>query len=359
MKSLRTIIVFAIVILTASVVRADMPDGRRQNKMMDAINRYEGQRQEAVRQISTPAAGGQYSSGGAVSAGYDERLARKTFEFEGGYEDYRYKYEETVGGEHFMDLKSPHYRGFFGALTYAPPNPGEFVADLVTFYRFEGRMAWGKPDYNGAVVNLNTGEETPVRAKGARDFVFELRGVAGKDYWVKTFRISPYAGLGYRHLRQNNDKEVSDTFDLEGLGYTRVSQYVYLPLGIDVKKALPARSAIGLNVEFDWFLYGEQRSQFGGYAEMEGSGEIREFSELRNKQREGYGLRGSVRFEKSLGSVDLVLEPFIRYWDIEKSELAHFDVDETGTTDHDWVLLGANEPSNTTKEAGVRAGLQF
>jgi hypothetical protein len=61
------------------------------------------------------------------------------------------------------------------------------------------------------------------------------------------------------------------------------------------------------------------------------------YGTIHNRQNSGYGLRGSVGFEYTGKDMDVSIEPFVRYWNIAKSEL-----------DNGWY-----EPKNNTTEIGL------
>ena len=98
----------------------------------------------------------------------------------------------------------------------------------------------------------------------------------------------------------------------------------------------------GLSGELDILLWGNQRSHIWS----QGTWDWWDYDEwIDNQQNRGYGLRGSVKLEKKGDKVDLIIEPFIRYWKINESDL-------------DWYH-SAIEPTNSTLEAGLRITLGF
>jgi hypothetical protein len=168
------------------------------------------------------------------------------------------------------------------------------------------------------------------------DYVVETRIVAGKDLFWDGITFTPYSGFGFRHLCDDSSDQYGD-FVYEGEtyplnGYKRKSYYYYLPLGVDIKKPLADSWQVGANAEYDYLFYGTQKSF------IEGSGYV-----PTNKQRQGYGLRGSFRLERLVATYGVSVEPYIRYWNIEDSEISD----------------GGMEPSNITREIGLKLGLTF
>ena len=110
----------------------------------------------------------------------------------------------------------------------------------------------------------------------------------------------------------------------------------------------------GLSAEFDVLLWGNQRSHIPcGFLVIitnEAWDEILDvwfISEefIDNVQPRGYGLRASGKLEKKGDKIDFIIEPFIRYWKINESDLDA------------WIL--GYEPTNDTLEAGIRVMLGF
>ena len=65
------------------------------------------------------------------------------------------------------------------------------------------------------------------------------------------------------------------------------------------------------------------------------------------EQNSGFGYRASIKIEHKSKGRAFTIEPFFRYWDIEKSEIA-YELWGTG-----W------EPANNTKELGVQFTWRF
>lgn len=294
-----------------------------------ALDDYEAGQDSARRAMSIPAVE-------PVASRPVDMNERKRHETEMGFETYAYKYEETVEGGHFMDLKGRFY-GIFIKHTFRPDPLNPFYSDLANMFRFEGRIAWAKLDYNGGVQDGSGNFVAPLTTSNVPDFVWEIRSLMGKEMSWGSLGVTPYAGFGMRFLH-DDQSDTYGTFDYGGStysinGYKRTSEYYYLPMGVDLKQPLGPAWALGLNGEFDVFLYGHQKS----FVDTT-SGSV-----AKNVQNEGYGLRASLRLEKTANPIGFSLEPFVRYWDIENSDIAD----------------GGMEPSNTTREIGVKMGMIF
>ena len=160
---------------------------------------------------------------------------------------------------------------------------------------------------------------------GIDDFVWELRLLMGPDLPNGTFMLTPFGGIAYRYL--------NDDSSFDPAGYERESNYLYIPIGLEMIDQLNQDWYWGAAVEFDIFLWGKQTSHL---SDVGGSN-------VDNRQNNGYGARASVKLQKKGDKADLIIEPFIRYWNISTSE----------------TNMGGVEPRNNTIEAGLKVILVF
>ncbi len=265
-------------------------------------------------------------------------LRRLTWEV--GPEAYYYKYVE----EGFMQLEGMYYGLNLGFTlrNWLPTSPelsseAMDIAFWKLMLRGEARFAFGDVDYEapgwGSVDNVG-------------DRTFEVRLLVGPEFPTENTMFTVFTGLGYRYL--HNDTRTSA---VDPSAYERESQYLYLPLGAQMTSQLSHGWSWGLAAELDVFLWGNQRSHIDWYwIELYDPGPppiyIWHYEEfIDNYQERGYGLRASAKLQKKGDKIDLIIEPFIRYWNINESN-------------KDWAWL-AYEPTNSTMEAGVRVMLGF
>ena len=211
-----------------------------------------------------------------------------------------YKYEEPS----YMNLKATTL-GFDYSGTYAfgaqwpQTNSAWFVqGDL--------RYASGKADYQSPISGSISG--TP-------NWYMEARGLVGKDFNKGSYMLSPYIGLGYRHLYNN-------------LGYTRDSYYTSLPIGLTHKMNLDDRAQLWTTVEYMHLLSGVQKTKLAT-------------QNVSLDQHKGSGWRFSVmkRFENwSMG-------PTLTYWRIPASDVGGSPA--------------IVEPQNNTLELGLKLAYRF
>ena len=232
-----------------------------------------------------------------------------------GPEIYTYRYKEPS----FMENEGIFYGMHFGCTSR------DWVSDSSSnggsVFKAEGRFAFGRVDYDGALM-----DGTPYKINGINDLVLEGRLLLGADMLIRDILGTLYSGVGYRYL--NNDT----SFD--PAGYERESNYLYIPLGGEIYTNLKADWYWGARIEFDYLAWGMQKSHLSDIG----------LNDVHNRQNSGYGYRASVRFEHKSKDAVFAIEPFYRYWDIDKSEVKYGSV---------------FEPSNDTKEIGVQLFWMF
>lgn len=196
------------------------------------------------------------------------------------------------------------------------------------FLRGDLRYANGKADYSG------TGTMS-----GRPDWYYELRGMVGRDFDQGSYSLSPYVGLGYRYLF-NDLRGISST---GANGYRRESEYTYLPVGVTHLCKLESQAKLSTMLEYDYLIAGRQTTHITDVTNL--------VADQVNKQRGGYGIRGSMYYEKN----DWSFGPWFQYWNIKRSDSTSATVTVLG------VVYNATffEPKNTTTELGLRLGYKF
>jgi len=265
--------------------------------------------------------------------------------FEMGSESFAYSYREPD----LMKAKGYMY-GVFGSFTYRL-SENEHIKSLkdifsgknmINMFRVDGRYAWGKTDYQ----SNGTGQES-----GIPYWSMEFRGIAGLDIPVVTdLRVTPFLGFGYRYLYDDSGGGITTTGHW---GYDRESQYVYLPTGIETEFKWGNNWSLCLTAEYDFFIDGEQTS----HLEDGGTG----YDTLKNDQDKGRGMRGSFRVMKESKAIDFFFEPFVRYWDIENSDVTALTINGQviPVPGSPGYVYGGREPKNNTTEYGVKCGIRY
>ena len=252
-----------------------------------------------------------------------ERLLRR-ITYNIGPEIYSFEYKEPG----IMEEEGIFYGVTFSATyrKWVSDSSRKVLSDSKMMVRGEGRFAVGQVDYDGAAIDLMTGETTPFSTTND-DFTLESRLLLGPEWLINNTLDTIFVGIGYRYL--NDDLAAGDP-----RGYERESNYYYVPIGFEIDAGLQAGWSWAGRIEYDYFLWGVQRSHI--YPTI-----------IENDQDSGYGYRASVRLQKKSEDINFVIEPFFRYWDIDESDI-------------DYNMWGGGlEPENNTTEYGIQLMLMF
>ena len=254
-----------------------------------------------------------------VSPAPDRLLRRNTYYI--GPELYSFKYEEPG----YMEEEGMFYGIAFGAIyrEWVSDYPRQTLSDNKMMVRGEGRFAFGEVDYDGAVQDITTGEITPLTINGIDDFVLEGRLLFGPEWLGENTLNTLYAGIGYRYL--------NDDPSFHPAGYERESNYYYVPIGFEIDTDLQAGWSWAGRIEYDFLLWGMQKSHLSDIHPI--------LPDVENDQKSGYGYRVSIKIQYKSKDVILAIEPFFRYWDIDKSDVK---------------FGGIFEPANETTEYGIQ-----
>lgn len=239
-------------------------------------------------------------------------------EYDAGLEIYYYNYEEP----NVMEQDGVQY-GLTGSYEYHQ----EWVIHV------DGRFAFGEVDYTSPISGTMDDLD---------NYTFETRGWFGWDFPTsETIVLTPYFGIGYRYLNNDSAGRTSST---GAFGYERESNYIYSPIGLAARAAMEDGWTLFASAEFDIFWDGTQESHL--------SDAVAGLSDLENDQNDGYGLRASLGVEKAGEQVDVAFNTFVRYWDIDDSEMQ--SVSYLGVT------IGQGfEPENETVEIGGVLSARF
>ena len=249
--------------------------------------------------------------GGGIAAPFQVCAAEVTFDIS----DYTYE-EKDDAGAFFMDDKSAPVFFSVGVRDWSKPSEDGKFAFLYTT-----DLTYGQADYSSA----GSGTMTKDYYKG------RLEGYAA--YRVNE-QFSPFVGLGYRRLFDASGGSRSST---GALGYDRMSEYLYAPIGA----TFDFFDKLSIKAQYNFFIKGEQTSYLSTASSA--------FGDITNTQNSGWGLDISVNYE-----IDdkWPAYGFFRYWDIEKSNIG------TGTF-AGVVAFYAWEPKNTTNELGIGLAYEF
>lgn len=177
------------------------------------------------------------------------------------------------------------------------------------------------------------------------DFMLECRTLVGFDSTFRdTLLVTLFTGMGYRYW---ND-------DIRGTGgYTRETEYIYQPFGGKIAGILSDKWTWGASAEYDFLWLGKVEAHLSDVLSGLNDPEVKQSS------GDGYGLKFSFHFKRKISSkYSLTLEPYIRYWDIEKS-----DKERLTFYGNPLALNGTplfiHEPENKTISSGLRVKFVF
>lgn len=193
-------------------------------------------------------------------------------------------------------------------------------------------------DPSGSVVIRSPGPQ--VQQSGVSDWYVEGRALVGKDFVKHGWVLSPYVGVGFRHLS-----------NLKG---QRQQDYLYLPFGISAQTSALLKRKIEFKLEADVLLRGWQRTRF---SQLPTSGTFLSATDVRFNQRLGGALRASAKVHLDRR---WSLEPYFVHWSIDRSSVDTTTIKFTTTAGQPAQTSAALvEPFNFTNEFGIKLGIRF
>lgn len=244
--------------------------------------------------------------------------------FQLGLEGYDYSYRERFDGETVASDD-----GTFGG----------FHVDYVEtigrpwFLRSRFALSYGSVDYrseNGTIDNVSQD-------------VGQLELQVGRDFTLRGATLTAFVGLGSRVLNDHSSgKQTQDG----SIGYDREVAYAYVPAGVSTSMNLSGRARLRLNAQYNWVVGGDSTSNFSAVDP--------EFPDVKVELTRGHGIEASAAIELPLGRHALNFGPFVRHWNIERSET--FRLVNPGDASEQIEFF---EPANRTTELGIRLSFSF
>ena len=190
----------------------------------------------------------------------------------------------------------------------------------ISLYTLE--YSFGNIDYSSA----GTGTMKKQYYKGRLEYYLSTSSKVGAN------DLLPYIGLGYRDLLDDSGYKTSST---NHLGYDRLSQYYYVPIGA----IWYISDSLSLKSQYNYLIEGKQISYLREILPNEYS------VNLENIQRAGYGIDLTLR--SKLNS-KWSTYGFFRSWNIEDSDAVSCS-----------ALIYCMEPKNQTHEIGAGISYHF
>lgn len=234
---------------------------------------------------------------------------------------------------------------------------GQFdVRGTGTKARYDGycrpwQIAPSSTSANG--YRLTLGARSPCSETGDSDWYVDGRALTGKDFIGRSWAISPFTGVGFRHLSNG----------VTGNANYRSQEYLYVPVGATVRTTAIAGRVLGVAVEFDYLLRGwntTRNSLLGGgtvpATPTTPAFTISDFTDLSFDQRNGWAFRASASYQVSR---QWSIEPYYVRWGVDDSSVNDGSVAYAVNGITARQTLSYLEPRNFTHEFGVKIGLRF
>ena len=200
---------------------------------------------------------------------------------------------------------------------------------------------------------LGLGPASACSGTGDKDWYMETRGLVGKDVIGRAWAVSPYSGVGFRHLSNGTTGNP---------GY-RTDNYLYLPFGATLRTEVASHHVLSLNLEYDVLARGWQTTRNS----LLGSGTvpatptapafvINGFADVSFDQHGGWALRTSGKYELTRR---WSVEPYYIRWNVDDSTVSDAVIAFTVNNVTAHQQFHAYEPTNFTNEFGVKLGLRF
>jgi hypothetical protein len=200
---------------------------------------------------------------------------------------------------------------------------------------------------------LGEGDASPCSETGDQDWYLEGRALIGKDLIGHAWALSPYTGLGLRHLSNGTT----------GVAGYRTDNYLYLPFGATTRTEVVSHRMLSFTLEYDRLIRGWQKTRDSAL----GSGDvpatttapaftIDSFTDISFAQHGGWALRASAKYQVT---THWSVEPYYIHWGVSPSPVNNETVAFTVNNVTAQEQLGYYEPLNATNEFGVKLGLHF
>lgn len=261
----------------------------------------------------------------------------------GAYGSYTWRFGEALGG--------------VSDLWYQGPMPG--------IVKLEGEGSGGKVDYR----SYATGRKNDFDAWDINGRILMGYDFQGDDL---SSMVSAYLGFGYRRYSDDSGGYV-DYFVYNYAEFPIKHSYYYVPVVVEYLKELNDHWDLTLKLEGDILIDGsveyylsDIEGTFSGRDVDTGESLILDPRNVKVDLNGGYGFGFSAKMIRKLQSHNIFVEPFVKFWYIDKSDEQQVHSYATNNG-RDYVSVYDDgspykpmwEPENVTVKFGGRVGVQF
>ena len=234
-----------------------------------------------------------------------------------------YKYRELDSSENFfMEDKSAPFLFSVGLRDWGDTTVTPNTDSNIWSFLYSLEYSFGNIDY----ISANTGTMKTEYYKSRFEYYLSKNSSRGAN------DLKTYIGLGYRNLLDDSGFKKTST---NHLGYDRLSQYFYVPIGA----IWYISENISLKSQYNYFLEGKQISYMNDILPNDYP------TNPEKTQRIGYGIDLTVRSKLNR---KWSTYGFFRYWNIEDSDVVSCS-----------ALTYCYEPNNQTHEIGAGISYHF
>ena len=230
--------------------------------------------------------------------------------------------EVDTNDNFFMEDKSAPFLYSIGLRNWGDTKANSNTISTNWSFLYTLEYSFGNVDYTSA----STGTMNKEYYKSRLEYYLGNNSPKGANY------LKSFLGIGYRTLLDDSGFKRSST---NHLGYDRLSQYFYIPIGA----IWNISENVSLKSQYNYFLEGKQVSYMNEILPNEYP------ANTENIQRAGYGIDLTLRskFNRNWSTYS-----FFRFWNIEYSDAVSCS-----------SLIYCYEPKNQTHEIGVGISYHF
>ena len=242
----------------------------------------------------------------------------------------------ALGGEAFDYA----YRERFEGETIVRDD-GEFIGLTASYVETIGNRMFLRARLNTGFGRVDYRSNAGARLKNVSQDIGQLELQIGRDFRVgERATLTPFVGLASRVLDdRGGGKQSADGTR----GYDREIAYDYVPVGLAAGCPVGGRLNLLVSAQYNWVVSGAAKSKFSKVDP--------EFPDIEVDLNEGHGFEASATLSVPVGRHALGFGPFVRHWNIKRSESVTFSDEESIATFF--------EPKNRTTEAGLRLTFAF